>query len=251
MGVGRHLIFRRLCYTSIIPLLMPLIRFERVSKTYGKDVTALDDVSFSIEAGEFVSIIGQSGAGKSTLLKLLTAEEAPTRGRVLINDWDIGRIRSGDVPLLRRQLGMVFQDYKLLPKKTAAENIAFALEVVGASGAEIRDTVAQMLRLVGMEEKANRFPHQLSGGEQQRIAVARALVHQPKILLADEPTGNLDTGHTQAMLDLFLRIHAGGTTIVLVTHNRDVVNLLHKRVIVLKDGMISHDQAEGRYHVAL
>lgn len=230
---------------------MSLIRFERVTKLYGRDVTALNDVSFSIEAGEFVSIIGQSGAGKSTLLKLLTAEEAPTRGRVLINDWDIGRIRSGDVPLLRRQLGMVFQDYKLLPKKTAAENIAFALEVVGASGAEIRDTVAQMLRLVGMEEKANRFPHQLSGGEQQRIAVARALVHQPKILLADEPTGNLDTGHTQAMLDLFLRIHAGGTTIVLVTHNRDVVNLLHKRVIVLKDGMISHDQAEGRYHVAL
>lgn len=230
---------------------MSLIRFERVTKLYGRDVTALNDVSFSIEAGEFVSIIGQSGAGKSTLLKLLTAEEAPTRGRVLINDWDIGRIRSGDVPLLRRQLGMVFQDYKLLPKKTAAENIAFALEVVGASGAEIRDTVAQMLRLVGMEEKANRFPHQLSGGEQQRIAVARALVHQPKILLADEPTGNLDTGHTQAMLDLFLRIHAGGTTIVLVTHNRDIVNLLRKRVIVLKEGMISHDQTEGRYHVAL
>lgn len=251
MGVGRHLIFRRLCYTSIIPLLMPLIRFERVSKTYGKDVTALDDVSFSIEAGEFISIIGQSGAGKSTLLKLLTAEEAPTRGRVLINDWDVGRIRSRDIPLLRRQLGMVFQDYKLLPKKTAAENIAFALEVVGASRSETNETVARMLRLVGMEEKAQRFPHQLSGGEQQRIAVARALVHRPKILLADEPTGNLDTGHTQAMLDLFLHIHAGGTTVVLVTHNRDVVNVLRKRVIVLKDGKISHDQAEGRYHVAL
>lgn len=230
---------------------MPLIRFERATKTYGKDVTALDDVTFAIDPGEFVSIIGQSGAGKSTLLKLLTAEEAPTRGRVLINDWDVGRIRSRDVPLLRRQLGMVFQDYKLLPKKTAAENIAFALEVVGASRSETRATVAQMLRLVDMEEKAQRFPHQLSGGEQQRIAVARALVHQPKILLADEPTGNLDTGHTQAMLDLFLRIHAAGTTIVLVTHNRDVVNILRKRVIVLKEGKISHDQAEGRYHVAL
>lgn len=230
---------------------MSLIRLEQVTKTYGYGIHALNDLSLSIEAGEFVSIIGQSGAGKSTLLKLLTAEESPSRGRVLIGDWDISRIASRHVPLLRRQLGVIFQDYKLLPKKTAAENIAFALEVIGESRATIKHIVPQMLRLVGLEKKADRFPNQLSGGEQQRVAVARALVHQPKILLADEPTGNLDTGTTQDILDLLQRIHNLGTTIVLVTHNRDVVNALHKRVVVLKDGTIAHDQAQGRYHVSL
>lgn len=230
---------------------MSIIRLERVTKTYGRGIHALNDVSLTIEPGEFVSIIGQSGAGKSTLLKLLTAEESPSRGKVLIGDWDISRISSRHVPLLRRQLGMVFQDYKLLSKKTAAENVAFALEVIGASRAEMKETVPQMLRLVGLEKKADRFPAELSGGEQQRIAVARALVHQPKILLADEPTGNLDTGNTQDILDLLLRIHQSGTTIVLVTHNRDVVNAINKRVIVLKEGKIVHDQEHGRYHVSL
>lgn len=232
-------------------LYMSTIRLERVTKTYGHGIHALNDVSLTIESGEFVSIIGQSGAGKSSLLKLLIADEPPSRGRVLIGDWDISRIPSRQVPLLRRQLGMIFQDYKLLSKKTVAENIAFALEVIGASRSEIRQTVPQVLRLVGLEQKAHRFPAQLSGGEQQRIAVARALVHRPKILLADEPTGNLDTGHTQDILDLLLRIHAAGTTIVLVTHNRDVVNMLKKRVVVLKDGAITHDQQQGRYHVSL
>ncbi len=237
----------RLCY----PVRMPFLRFERVSKRYANDVVALDDLSFQIEAGEFVSVIGQSGAGKSTLLKLLMAEEAPSQGRVWIQDWDISRIRSRDIPLLRRQLGMVFQDYKLLPKKTVAENVAFALEVSDASRATIKEIVPRMLRLVRLEDKADRFPHELSGGEQQRAGIARALVHQPKLLLADEPTGNLDTRHTQEILDLLLRIHELGTTIILVTHNRDVVNALRQRVIVLKDGKIAQDQPNARYHLSL
>lgn len=230
---------------------MSFLRFERVSKRYANDAIALDDLSFQVEAGEFVSIIGQSGAGKSTLLKLLMAEEAPSRGQVWIQDWDVSRIRSRDIPLLRRQLGMIFQDYKLLPKKTVAENIAFALEVSDAPRALIREILPRMLRLVHLEEKADRFPYQLSGGEQQRAAIARALVHQPKLLLADEPTGNLDTRHTQEILDLLLRINELGTTILLVTHNRDVVNALQKRVLALKDGKLVQDQSNGRYHLSL
>ncbi len=233
------------------PVRMPFLRFERVSKRYANDAVALDDVSFQIEAGEFVSVIGQSGAGKSTLLKLVMAEEAPSQGRVWIQDWDISRIRSRDIPLLRRQVGVVFQDYKLLPKKTVAENVAFALEVSDASRATIKEIVPRVLRLVRLEDKADRFPHELSGGEQQRAGIARALVHQPKLLLADEPTGNLDTRHTQEVLDLLLRIHELGTTIILVTHNRDVVNALRQRVIVLKDGKVVQDQPNGRYHLSL
>lgn len=230
---------------------MSILRLERVKKCYANGLVALNDISLVIEPGEFVSIIGQSGAGKSTLLKILTAEESPTQGRVVVGDWDISRIRSGDVPLLRRQLGMIFQDYKLLPKKTAAENIAFALEVTGASRRTIREAVPHVLRLVGLEGKANSFPSQLSGGEQQRIAVARALVHRPKILLADEPTGNLDAGHTHDIIELLRKIHEFGTTIVLVTHNRDVVNAVRQRVITLEHGALVQDVAHGRYHLAL
>ena len=228
-----------------------MLRLERVSKRYPTGLVALNDVSLTIEPGEFVSIIGQSGAGKSTLLKMLTAEESPSEGKVSIGEWDISRIRSGDVPLLRRQLGMIFQDYKLLPKKTAAENIAFALEVTGASRRVIRESVPHVLRLVGLEEKAHQYPQHLSGGEQQRIAVARALVHRPKVLLADEPTGNLDAGHTQDIIELLRKIHEFGTTIVLVTHNREVVNAVHQRVVVLDQGAVAHDITHGRYHLAL
>ena len=230
---------------------MSMLRLERVSKRYPTGLVALNDVSLTIEPGEFVSIIGQSGAGKSTLLKMLTAEESPSEGKVSIGEWDISRIRSGDVPLLRRQLGMIFQDYKLLPKKTAAENIAFALEVTGASRRVIRESVPHVLRLVGLEEKAHQYPQHLSGGEQQRIAVARALVHRPKVLLADEPTGNLDAGHTQDIIELLRKIHEFGTTIVLVTHNREVVNAVHQRVVVLDQGAVAHDITHGRYHLAL
>ncbi len=228
-----------------------MIRLDHVTKQYGKNVPALNDISCTIEPGEFVSIIGQSGAGKSTLLKLLTAEEPPTQGHVWIGKWDITRISSSDIPLLRRQLGMIFQDYKLLAKKTARENIAFALEVVGASRKTIRETVPHVLKLVGLEDQADRFPRELSGGEQQRIAIARALVHQPKILLADEPTGNLDTKHTHDIIALLRKIHEFGTTVILVTHNRDVVNAVRERVIVLEDGKIVQDQPHGRYHLVL
>ena len=230
---------------------MSMIRLEHLSKAYTRGVTVLNDLSCTIEPGEFVSVIGQSGAGKSTFLKMLTAEEAPSSGRVVIGDWDISRIASRDIPLLRRQMGMIFQDYKLLAQKTAAENIAFALEVIGASRATIRETVPQVLRLVGLEDRAARYPHQLSGGEQQRVAIARALVHQPKILLADEPTGNLDAHHTRDIIDLLRKIHEFGTTILLVTHNREVVNAIRERVVVLEGGVIIQDQKKARYHLAV
>lgn len=226
---------------------MSMILLEHVTKTYYPNIVGLRDVSVKIEPGEFVSIVGQSGAGKTTLAKLLMAEERPTKGRVMIGGWDITRIKSREIPQLRRQLGVIFQDYKLLPKKTVQENVAFALEVAGASAKRIKETVPQVLRIVGLENKGHRFPIHLSGGEQQRVVIARALVHRPKVLLADEPTGNLDTLNTRDIMDLLVKINAFGTTIVLVTHNREVVNALRRRVITLKDGQIISDQAQGKY----
>jgi cell division transport system ATP-binding protein len=224
-----------------------MIVLERVSKTYHPDSVGLDDVSLRIEAGELVSIVGQSGAGKTTLAKLLMAEEQPSAGRIEIGGWDITNIREREIPELRRQIGVIFQDYKLLPKKTVFENVAFALEVAGAKTQHIRDVVPQVLKIVGLEDRAHRFPRQLSGGEQQRVVIARSLVHRPKVLLADEPTGNLDTLNTQDIMDLFVKINAFGTTVVLVTHNREVVNALRRRVITLKDGRVASDVANGKY----
>lgn len=224
-----------------------MIFLEHVSKVYPPDVHGLRNISLKIEAGEFVSIVGQSGAGKTTLARLLIAEERPTRGKIEIGGWDITKIRSRDIPLLRRQIGVVFQDFKLLPKKTVWENVAFALEVAGTSPARIREIVPQVLKIVGLEEKHKRFPYQLSGGEQQRVVIARSLVHRPKILLADEPTGNLDTLNTRDIIDLLLKINAFGTTIVLVTHNREVVNALRRRVITLANGQVMADHKEGKY----
>ncbi len=226
-----------------------MILLEHVSKVYASGDPALQDVSLHIEAGEFVSIVGQSGAGKTTLAKLLIAEERPTRGRICIGGWDITQISPRDVPYLRRQLGVVFQDYKLLRQKTVYENVAFALEVAGASGKRIREVVPQVLSIVGLTDKADRFPTQISGGEQQRVVIARSLVHRPKILLADEPTGNLDTVNTQEIMNLLMKINAFGTTIVLVTHNREIVNTIRRRVITLKDGRIATDQEKGKYHL--
>jgi len=224
-----------------------MITLENVSKIYPPDVHGLRDISVTIDPGEFVSIVGQSGAGKTTLARLLIAEERPTRGKIEIGGWDITRIRSRQIPELRRQVGVVFQDFKLLPKKTVWENVAFALEVAGAPTKRIRDVTPQVLKIVGLEEKGQRFPHQLSGGEQQRVVIARALVHRPKILLADEPTGNLDTINTRDIIDLLLKINAFGTTIVLVTHNREVVNALRRRVITLANGQVAADHKEGKY----
>lgn len=224
-----------------------MILFEHVTKTYYPNIVGLKDVSIKIEPGEFVSVVGQSGAGKTTMAKLLMAEERPTKGRIVVGGWDITRIKSREIPQLRRQLGVIFQDYKLLPKKTVQENVAFALEVAGAPFKRIKEVVPQVLRIVGLENKGHRFPYHLSGGEQQRVVIARALVHRPKILLADEPTGNLDTLNTRDIMDLLLKINAFGTTIVLVTHNREVVNALRRRVITLKDGQLISDQAQGKY----
>lgn len=224
-----------------------MIEFRDVEKTYYPKTVALRDINLKINAGEFVSIVGQSGTGKTTLIKLLTAEEKPTRGKIMISDWDITKIRQGEIPTLRRQIGVIFQDFKLLPKKTIFENVAFALEVCGATPTRIKTIVPQVLRIVGLEEKANRYPRQVSGGEQQRAVIARALIHRPKILVADEPTGNLDSINTREIADLLLKINEFGTTILLVSHNRELVNSLHRRVVTLEHGTIISDQEVGKY----
>ena len=224
-----------------------MISFKNVSKIYPTETVALKNVTFSVRPGEFVSIVGQSGTGKSTLMKLLIAEERPTAGQVEIGGWDITRIRSGEIPNLRRQIGVVFQDLKLLPTMTTYENIAFALQVVGALPQRISEVVPQVLKIVGLEDKFARYPVQLSGGEAQRVVIARALVHRPKIFLADEPTGNLDALNTREIIDILIKINSFGTTVLLVTHNREVVNQLRRRVITLDHGEVVSDQESGKY----
>ena len=224
-----------------------MITLEHVSKAYTRQTKVIKDVSLSIKSGEFVSIVGQSGAGKTTLVRLLTGEELADEGQVLVGDWDITKISRREVPYLRRQIGVIFQDFKLLPKKTLAENVAFALEVCGAKTAKIKKIVPSVLKIVGLEDKANRYPHEVSGGEKQRAAIARALVHQPKILLADEPTGNLDAINADDIINLLLRINRFGTTVVLVTHNKEIVNRLHKRVVTMEQGRVISDQENGKY----
>jgi cell division transport system ATP-binding protein len=224
-----------------------MIRLKNVSKIYPPNVVGLKNVSLHIRPGEFVSIVGQSGQGKSTLARLLIAEGRPTAGEIEIGGWNITKIPDRHIPLLRRQIGVVFQDFKLLPQRTVFENVAFALEVAGVPGARIKQVVPQVLKIVNLAEKADRYPRQLSGGEAQRVVIARALVHRPKILVADEPTGNLDAVNTREIVDLLCRINEFGTTIVLVTHNRDVVNALNRRVIVLESGQIVSDVEHGRY----
>jgi len=224
-----------------------MIELKNVTKIYKPNIYALKNINLDIKAGEFISIVGQSGTGKTTLIKLIIAEEKPTTGQIIIGGWDITHIKNYEIPYLRRQIGVVFQDFKLLKKKTAFENVAFALEVCGASNQKIKKVVNQVLKLVGLEKKTDRFPHQLSGGEQQRVVIARSLVHKPKLIVADEPTGNLDSLNAREIIDLLLKINTLGTTIVLVTHNREVVNSLNKRVITLDQGMIISDQLQGKY----
>lgn len=224
-----------------------MIIIEGVTKLYSSSSVALRDINVKIDAGDFVSIIGQSGSGKTTLAKLLIAEEKPTKGKIKIGDWDVSKISTSNIPYLRRQIGMIFQDYKLLPRKTAYENVAFALEVAGEKNTRIDKVVPELLDIVGLGNRYNRYPFQLSGGEQQRIAIARALAHRPKIIVADEPTGNLDTINTEEVIQILKKINEFGTTILLLTHNREVVNHLRRRVITLHNGEIVMDKEEGKY----
>jgi cell division transport system ATP-binding protein len=224
-----------------------MIRLKNVNKMYGPDIVGVKDLNVHIRPGEFVSIVGQSGTGKTTLIKMLIAEESPSSGSIQIGGWEISRIRSADIPGLRRQIGVVFQDFKLLPKKTVWENVSFALEVAAVPSRRIREVVPHVLRIVNLSGKEHRYPQQLSGGEQQRVVIARSLVHRPKIIVADEPTGNLDSINTREIIDIFRKINEFGTTIVLVTHNREVVNALRKRVLTIHGGEIVADHEEGKY----
>lgn len=226
-----------------------MIKLSGVSKIYSSDSVGLRDINLHIDAGEFVSIVGQSGTGKTTLVKILIAEEKPTKGRIEIGDWDITRITAGDIPYLRRQIGVIFQDFKLLPMKTIYENVSFALEVAGENAERIRKVVPQVLDIVGLSEKMHRYPKQISGGEQQRVAIARSLVHRPKIIIADEPTGNLDALNTVEIIEILKKINEFGTTVLLATHNREIVNNLRRRVITLRDGEIASDEREGKYRL--
>ncbi len=224
-----------------------MINLDNISKTYQGQVKVLTGVNILIKPGEFVSIVGQSGAGKTTLVRLLIGEEHVDQGRIIIGDWDITKISRHEVPYLRRQIGVIFQDFKLIRKKTLEENVSFALQVSGAKPNKIKKIVPSVLKIVGLDAEKNRYPHEVSGGEQQRTAIARALVHQPKILLADEPTGNLDAINANDIVNLLLRINKFGTTVVLVTHNKEIVNRLNRRVITMDHGQIINDQERGKY----
>lgn len=224
-----------------------MIEFRRVTKTYSTGTTALRDVSFTIENGEFVFIIGRSGAGKSTLIKLLTCEERPSTGQVLIDKFDVSKIKRRYVPYLRRNIGMVFQDFRLIHTKSVFQNVAFAMEIVGSSSKAIKRRVPIVLSIVGLRDKALVRPRMLSGGEQQRVAIARAMVNNPMLLLADEPTGNLDPANSEAIMALLEQINRSGTTIIICTHDRDLVDRMKKRVIEIDDGNLVRDDCQGGY----
>jgi len=225
-----------------------MIKFQSVKKVYEPHNVVLDNINLEIKPGEFVSLVGLSGAGKSTLLKLLTREERPTAGKVIVENIDLDEIRDKDVPYYRRKIGTVYQDFKLLEKKTAFENVAFAMEVSDADSEEIDKNVPQILAVVGLGDKVDSFPEQLSGGEKQRLAIARAMIHRPTILLADEPTGNLDLVNSYDVLKLLLKINELGTTVVLASHDTNLVNTIGRRVISMDKGKIVRDQTHhGRY----
>ena len=224
-----------------------MIYFNNIKKEYPKSALALDDVTFSIKSGEFVSVIGHSGAGKTTLIKLILAEEEPTDGTVFFESVDIHRLGSRDLTRLRRRIGTVFQDFKLLPNKTVYENISFAMEAAGKTDEEIAADVPYVLDLVDLLDKKDLFPGQLSGGEKQRLAIARAIINQPEIILADEPTGNLDPVNTHEVVQILKKINDLGTTIILTTHNPAVVHSIGKRVITLEKGKVVKDDKDGKY----
>ncbi|PIR70616.1 MAG: cell division ATP-binding protein FtsE [Candidatus Niyogibacteria bacterium CG10_big_fil_rev_8_21_14_0_10_42_19] len=224
-----------------------MIYFDHVSKVYSPTSTALDDVSFTIEPKEFISIVGKSGAGKTTLLKLLLAEEKPSSGRVFFESQNVHSLPRTAIHKIRRRIGTIFQDFRLLASKTCYENIAFAMEASGSTDEEIEADVPQVMDLVGLMNKAWHFPHELSGGEKQRAAIARAIVNRPDVIIADEPTGNLDPINTWEIIELLKKINSMGTTVILATHAKDIINSLDKRVITIEDGKIIRDAKRGRY----
>lgn len=223
-----------------------LIELRHVTKQYPGNA-ALKDVSLTVQEGEFVCLVGQSGVGKTTIIKLLTRQEAPSSGQVFVAGRNLADLRNNEVPLYRRKIGVVFQDFKLLPQKTVWENVAFALEVCGVPDADIQRRTEKVIDLVGLGRKKKSYPHELSGGERQRTAIARALVHSPKLLIADEPTGNLDPINTWEIIELLYRINSRGTTVILATHNRQVVDRMQRRVVLMKSGKLISDQATGKY----
>ena len=222
-----------------------MIYFNNVSKIY-KDATALLDVTFAVETGEFVSIVGHSGAGKTTLTKMILAEENPSEGTVFFESIDVHKLKSKDLTKLRRRIGVVFQDYKLLSNKTAYENIAFAMEAVGKTEDEIKSDVPHVLELVDLSHRTTHFPSQMSGGEQQRLAIARAIINQPELIIADEPTGNLDPVNTHEIVQILKKINDLGTTVILTTHNRGVIDSINKRVITMENGKIIRDTKSNK-----
>lgn len=224
-----------------------MIKFYNVTKKYPKNVIGIRNINLHIKPGEFVSIVGQSGTGKTTLVKTLIGEERADSGKIVVGGWDITNIGQGEIPILRRQIGVIFQDFKLLPKKTLFENTAFAMQVCGEPPKKIKKIVPHVIKIVGLESKIDNYPQEVSGGEQQRAAIARALVHRPKILLADEPTGNLDSINANEIIELLLRINKFGTTVILVTHNREIVNRLKRRVVTIDNGSVISDQEVGKY----
>ncbi len=229
-----------------LPYPSPMITVTNLSKKFGPK-TVLDDVSFSVDGGEFVSIVGPSGAGKTTLIHALIGAEKVDKGEISVDNFEIRNVNPAAIQAYRRKIGIIFQDFKLLPNKTVFENVAFALEVSGHEKAFIAQRVSDVLKLTGLEEKRNHFPSQLSGGEKQRTAIARALVHDPQLLFADEPTGNLDPDNTESLAKLLLKINKSGTTIILSTHNKELVNTIQKRVITLRDGKITSDKKSSGY----
>jgi cell division transport system ATP-binding protein len=224
-----------------------LIEFNRVSMTYQTGTIALKDVSFKVNKGEFVFIIGRSGAGKSTLVKLLTCEEKPSGGQVLIDNFDVTKIKRSLVPYLRRNIGMVFQDFRLIYTKTVYENVAFAMEIIGCTSRMIKRRVPIVLSIVGLRDKAGARPGELSGGEQQRVGIARAMVNNPMLILADEPTGNLDPQNSESVMALLDEINRGGTTVIICSHDREMVDRMQKRVIEINDGCLVRDDSVGSY----
>lgn len=228
-----------------------MIKFVNISKEYKNGVTALYDINVEINKGEFVFLVGSSGAGKSTLIKILLKEEGISRGKLYLNGMDITRVPNRRIPYIRRQVGVVFQDFRLLPNKTVYENVAFAMEIVGARPRDVRRRVPLILSMVDLSKKASSFPDQLSGGEQQRVSIARAIINNPPVLIADEPTGNLDPETAWEIMKVLTDINNRGTTVVMATHARDIVNLMKKRVVALEDGRLIRDEQKGGYSIEI